>query len=88
MTDIWPKRDKDGRHIGAMYDNELDLTRAEVKPLSELLEKLEPDVVEQARADAEKELGTARCKKCYDCGYTISAELYANQCDCGAHELP
>ena len=66
MTTFWPKRDEDGRHV------------SEPKPLSELLAKLDPDVVERARAGAEKEL---RCAKCD--GYQIIAldgEIY--NCEC------
>ena len=63
---IWPKRDEDGRHM------------SEPKPLSELLAKLDPDVVDRARVDVAEEL---RCAKCD--GYQIIAlggEIY--NCEC------
>jgi hypothetical protein len=66
MTTFWPKRDEDGRHM------------SEPKPLSELLAKLDPDVVERARADADNELKCAKCD-----GYQIIAldgEIY--NCEC------
>lgn len=53
MTTFWPKRDEEGKHV------------SEPKPLSELLAKLDPDVVERARADIDNE---SKCEKCNDTG--------------------
>jgi hypothetical protein len=49
MTTFWPKRDEDGRHV------------AGAKPLSELLAKLKPEVIELASADTDEELKCAKC---------------------------
>lgn len=67
MTTFWPKRDKDGRHM------------SEPRPLSELLAKLDPDVVEQALADIADEL---KCAECDGKGYIVYPMNGAVMCEC------
>ena len=76
MTTFWPKRDKDGRHI------------TEPKPLSELLAKLDSDVVERARESVADELESGKLS--YDCIYCLDTGIYVdayNECfTCGCTE--
>lgn len=87
MATFWPKRDEDGRHVntGAEHGGTIANFKPScepdhietLKPLSELLAKLDPGVVERARADAEE----LKCAKCD--GYQIIAldgEIY--NCEC------
>lgn len=81
MTTFWPKRDEDGRHITATGERYIigECGGPELKPLAELLEKLDPDAVERARyilelrdeiksLRAEVELLKPNKPKCGKCG--------------------
>lgn len=88
MTTFCPKRDEDGRHVTASaecggpianFKPSCEPDHVEtLKPLSELLAKLDPNVVERARADVADELKCAKCD-----GYQMIAldgEIY--NCEC------
>ena len=80
MTTFWPKRDEDGRHVntGAEHGGPIANFKPScepdhietLKPLSELLAKLDPDIVERAMVDVDNEL---KCAKCDDTGLSENA---------------